>query len=747
MIIELQEKFLIFLDILGFNIRAKIIEEKLGVRKEKVRYDFIKVIDSKLNEIKNNFKIEGICKGHDDWILVISPISAEYPLDICFQIIFNIFNHNSGYGDEFKNIPLEIGIGTGCYDQWANFDGEKLITEQATIDFLKRHYLEHYHNYYKNQYSESIKSNFIILTKSAYRRLNSRDKEYFKLVAQKSLNIEYFVANLEEIRLLYKCNNFLNLIGIKESVLYSRIFRTYIKPLEYDDIIIKLRENRLIFITGTPEYGKTYSAVFLLWKYFMMGYNPKWFHGDEPLLRQSGREFLEQIENLMQSKQIIYFEDPFGKLEYEPRENLERNFATILDIHSNLDDIFIIITSREEIFKIFKSKVIRKEILEKLESRLFIKNESYNIIDRRNILETWAYEKDCKWFFEEKLKSFCIWKIYDKNNLPTPLSIENFVLATKKKNTKKELEIIIEEKSIESYIAFSNEIIRMSDEYKLFLLLVYLEPPLIYVQLEKYFNQLVGELNLKPHQDFQEIYQWFIEDKVIKTIYTTLEFSHPIYIKALEIALFTNIKSNNYFKKLLKPLLIFLSKNTHTVASVANIICPKYQIFENEIKNILFEIAENTLLNGKLALPLTRYFNVLPEDVRNLLIIISKTSDIPFEVATGVCSLFNRIPDDYKYQIIKNLIGKDQTIYFLPYAISKDFSTLSEENRQLLFEIIEKADELEYPGIAHDIFINLHLLPRDLRIQILENVPSSVKEKIIELNRQKDTRDELRFVL
>jgi len=287
----------------------------------------------------------------------------------------------------------------------------------------------------------------------------------------------------------------------------------------------------------------------------------------------------------------------------------------------------------------------------------------------------------------------------------------------------------------------------MSDEYKLFLLLVYLEPPLIYDQLEKYFIELVGKLNLKPHQYFQEIYQWFIEDKVIKTVYTTLEFSHPIYIKALDFALFTNIESNNYFNKLLKPLLFFLSTIKDTADSVANIICPNYQIFESEIKNILFEMAENTLLNGELALPLTRYFNVLPEGVRSLLITISETSDSPFEVAAGVCSLFENIPDDYKYKIIKNLIGKDGTIHFLTYAISKDFSTLSEENRRLLFEIIEKTDEQEYPEIAHDIFINLHLLPRDLIIQILENVPSFIKEKIIELNKEKDIRDELRFVL
>lgn len=49
---------------------------------------------------------------------------------------------------------------------------------------------------------------------------------------------------------------------------YQRIDDLYVAPLEYDEIKDALDKSRIVFITGTKEYGKTYTAIKLLWEYY-----------------------------------------------------------------------------------------------------------------------------------------------------------------------------------------------------------------------------------------------------------------------------------------------------------------------------------------------------------------------------------------------------------------------------------------------------------------------------------------------
>jgi hypothetical protein len=51
----------------------------------------------------------------------------------------------------------------------------------------------------------------------------------------------------------------------------------YVPPIEYDEINATLKTERIVFITGTKEYGKTFTAVRLLYEYFKEdGYHPRW---------------------------------------------------------------------------------------------------------------------------------------------------------------------------------------------------------------------------------------------------------------------------------------------------------------------------------------------------------------------------------------------------------------------------------------------------------------------------------------
>ncbi|MDY6966880.1 MAG: hypothetical protein SVM80_13105, partial [Halobacteriota archaeon] len=96
------------------------------------------------------------------------------------------------------------------------------------------------------------------------------------------------------------------------------------------------------------------------------------------------RKRLENINSELRSKNIIYFEDPFGKTKYERRESLERDIDTIIDSVRQTKDVFVIITSREEVFKEFEKEAISTTELKEFESRLNIKKPSYD------------YEKRCE---------------------------------------------------------------------------------------------------------------------------------------------------------------------------------------------------------------------------------------------------------------------------------------------------------------------------------------------------------------
>jgi len=66
------------------------------------------------------------------------------------------------------------------------------------------------------------------------------------------------------------------------------------------------------------------------------------------------------IEKYLKPHNIIYFEDPFGKTEYEVTadEGIIRNIASVIETVENTDDTYVIITSRDEVFMEFRRKII-----------------------------------------------------------------------------------------------------------------------------------------------------------------------------------------------------------------------------------------------------------------------------------------------------------------------------------------------------------------------------------------------------
>jgi hypothetical protein len=371
----MEESYLIWLDILGFGELATEVSEKTGVTERKIRSDFIQVIKEKIETLLNRHEIKGKNYGaRDDWILLVDSI------DSVFKSICEILDHNTQY-KKYEKIPLEIAVGLGTYDRWAKYTTKGLVIEESTVDFLKSKILGSYHNWYRqNHLGKSPTSTFIVITEEAYWKLERLDRktcqkiEYNELSARAAGEVcTFFVADMHAFQRRGKVFEFLEKIGLPRSGLYDRIDYVYVSPVEYGEIESALEMKRIVFITGTAEYGKTYTAVRLLWEYFNKGYEPLWIAGGEESERRDVRKRLEEIEKELKARSIIYFEDPFGKTKYECREGLEREIGRILDFVSNVEDAHVVITSREEIFKEFENEQLSSVELSDFEKRLNIK--------------------------------------------------------------------------------------------------------------------------------------------------------------------------------------------------------------------------------------------------------------------------------------------------------------------------------------------------------------------------------------
>ena len=376
-----KRKYVIHLDILGYEALAEEISEKTGVDSRKVRDEFIDVINEKIEPIKRKGIIIGKYEGSDNWILVTDS------LDNVFKGIFEILGHHTSYKG-YRKIPLEIAIGTEYFDKWARFDGKKLTREDSTIQFIKemlKRIINYYHKWYKRRYNESPKSTFIVFTESAYNDLEPLDKKICEeiIYQNEEETVRFFAADVNKFRKRGKVLEFLEKIGRSGSKRYGRINDVYVPPIEYDDIKRTLEEKGIVFITGTPEYGKTYTAVRLMWEYFNKGYEPRWIRGGEERERIWVREKLVDIGSELKPRHIVYFEDPFGKTKYESREDLEREIGTIINSIQQVEDVYVIITSREEVFKEFEKEKLSASELRAFENRMNIKNHLMIIREER----------------------------------------------------------------------------------------------------------------------------------------------------------------------------------------------------------------------------------------------------------------------------------------------------------------------------------------------------------------------------
>jgi hypothetical protein len=740
------KKYLVYVDILGFEELVKEIGASKGVEEREVRSKFIDVIKERIEVIETKGRIIGKQYGEsDDWLLVTDD------LDEVFWIISEILDHNTKYIG-YKKIPLEIGVGTAEFDRWAKFNGKDLIIENDTIKLLKKYILSHYRKWYKMNRGGRIKSTFVVLTEEQYEELEPLDKKMCKKIEHKVTEseeekkcIRFFVADVDKVILRGKMFDFLEKVGYPSSKLYGRIDDVYVPPAEYKDIQDALKEKKIVFITGTQEYGKTYTAVRLMWEYFKKGYEPCWIRGEEERERNIVRQRLEEIRIELKPNRIIYFEDPFGKTRYEKRESLEKEIGTIIKSIKNVKDSYVIITSREEVFKEFEKEKLSTVDVKEFEKRLNLLRPSYDYERRKEILSKWAESEGCIWYKDKRLRNLVLKSMEDDEVLSTPLRIKDFAFDTVNVDRKDQLEKKTREKSEEVAMVFSREIRNMTDDKILFLLFLFISNYFDINSMKEIYREMKDELNLAGAQKFDRILNWFNNDKI--TIGGYVEFSHPSYSGALKYLLVedgfpTRINEDIFSRLLLRlvekddvaedvvktiaryfneiteemrnKLLFRLSENDEVAGDVAEIVAENYNKLPENLQNLLFNFAEKREIAESVAWAIRKNLSALPrKDQKNLLFKLAENDEVAGDVAEIVAENYSRLPESLQ-NLLFNLAERDETASAVAHAVKDNFGWLPGEVRnELLFRLAEKDEAAE--DVALTITTNFHKLPKNIR--------------------------------
>ncbi|WXG46150.1 MAG: hypothetical protein WED05_05725 [Candidatus Atabeyarchaeum deiterrae] len=692
----MSEKYLIFLDIIGFQDLPREIAQATHVEEKKVRSDLIDTIEERLCAIEEKGEILGKTYLTDDWILVTDS------LDLAIKVVSEVLDHKTGYKD-YQSIPLEIGIGSGNYDRWAKFVGKDLICEEDTVKLLKTDIIKYYHRWYEKTHGSELKSTFVIITQSIYQEMEPLDRKMCQNVPylidrgtkKEKETIGFFVADVSGITRRGKVFEFLEKIGRKGSKLYDRIDYLYVPPVEYDAIKETLQKNKVVFITGTPEYGKTYTAVRLLWEYFNMTYEPIWRAGGERSERTETRKRMEDIGKELVPHRVIYFEDPFGSMEYEARESLERDIGGIVElVRKNQLDAYVIITSREEVFKRFKNEKVPLTDLGEFEKKLGIKRQSYDYKRRKDMLIRWAEAKACKWSDDTNLMELVLKSLENRAVLPTPLGIRDFVFSTVDVKDSRKLLEDLRVKSEETAKGFAKEIEKMPSYMMAFLIYPLVSFFKVDV-LRVLYRRLVEEVEMEEEPwTFENVLGWFKDDK-IDVSGEVVMFSHPSYGEAVRQLLSREDQLPQTRRDIIHKIPFMVLEQADFQPRVAEFVERDFSYLSKDLRNgLLLKLGEicrtknvtSMLIADHVSRAIAGNFGSLPDEVGNILFELSKYDISKCSVARSIISNYSNLPESVQV-LVFDLSGDSVSASTVADAIVQNFNNLPENVQDRLFEL------------------------------------------------------------
>jgi len=594
---------------------------------------------------------------------------------------------------------LEIAIGNGEYDRWAKFEGAELIVEKSTVEFLKTKIVQSYHNWYRRKHNnEPPTSTFVVLTSAIYDKLSPLDRdmchkiefEFQKDNAKKFMF--FFTSEVDRVQQKGKILEFLEKVD-KPSAWYSKIDRIFVPSNEYLDIIESVEKNNAVILVGDPEIGKTFTATRIMWKYYCRGYTPVWYSGSEIHQRMEMRQKMTDAE--IRENSVVYFEDPFGKVRLEDREELRRTIGNLFrkahDVHAK-----VIITSREEPFREFEKEKLSQTNLQAFSVEMNLMKPSYSKEKMEKILLNWATEFGCQWLQKKELKSFVIKETSEKLN--TPLSLKDFAFASKDCSDVKMISSFIKEKSKETKEAFAEEIAKMNREKVLFLSVIYILPVLKMNEIETIYYKTCKKFRLDPEiNSFEYLQKWF-ETKITSDPQKTgFEFTHPSYEEGL-IQSWNRIELKNLVLKILNELI--KDDNSVVRGSCGFRLIENFEeiSFKDEAKLLVDKIVHDKKAVARygVASAIGYYFSRLPKSLalRCLdTIAEDRNREIRAIAPKIIGEHFNKIPKQKSLKLISKSL-EDRAAWVRLSAVSSVMGNMEELPEEVVMTALTRCREL-----------------------------------------------------
>ena len=510
--------------------------------------------------------------------------------------------------------------------------------------------------------------------------------------------------------------NFIKRLGISESSRYAKIDELYVPPKEYEEIKIELEKERIVFISGLPEFGKTFTAVKLLWEWYKNGYHPKWEKGGDEMEREKVRQnFGTSIENLIPGT-IYYYEDPFGKNKYENQGGeLETKILQIIKDIRNTDNTYVIITTREDIFEEFKKQSLSKDILNQFEKRITSISHFYNSLQKEQMLLNYGIFHNCKWRNNPELKDFLFNKIKDDSILPTPLSIFNFSISSKNENTKESLISNLEIESQEIGRRFAYEVKLMNEKEKLFFTILFFNNLYSFCLILDNF----ADKNYQFSSEFHEIVNKFKNKKfdiiIKKGVGEVYYLIHPAYYKAWEY-----LKTDDEFIKIANKAIL----SSHHMGKYW-IWFDQFSLLSNELIKMIFEFSNDPKEASKLAKYIIYYYERLPKEIQELVLKCLYTSEknitkfdeiyVMDPLMNAIIESWSVLPNEVRQYVLK--YGGDSCCEFL----ITNWNSISLEEQNLFFLLLDNGRANE--KTLKEILLNYNFLPDNVKKTILILIP------------------------
>ena len=575
--------------------------------------------------------------------------------------------------------------------------------------------------------------------------------------------VELFLKKFQDLteqNLGIKILEFLKRINKVEKI-YLAMDDLFVAPKEYDKIKKILEDEKIIFIVGSPEYGKTYTAIHILLEYFRKkDSNYELIRMTFPENRNDGEtiEELNKIIIALKNKEILlYLQDPFGETKLiEPSEEFSKKLFELISSFKTQSKSRLIITSRSDLFKSVEDRIMGEA--KGVTTYLNLKTGSYDYERRKKILLNLSKFYECQWLENIESKNQILNWIKDSRILPSLLNMMNYALSTRRVRDIDELGRKIDIHSQSTPRWFADEIKLKSPEYMLFLSFPFIgdfEKDFVI----KNYNKLLKDLDNLHDFEFEKVQEKFEE---VVNVDDNVSFYHPSYFEALPYLFedknsgnpHTEIKNNFY--KVLKTI----SESELAFECVIPIV-ENYKNLPREGQILLFDLAKkydslpsltSIISNNPDSLPIsiiprlleTRlkfgnnsqgdgwiiepYFDKFPNDVKlTLLRTLSNYKDTGYQIIKHVCDHYNELPEEAK-QMLFDLYEDKKYYQSIANHVARNYLKLPEEVRRLL---IETTDYLysypeqhidNIPYFLESIADNFKNLPREVQ-DILRNVP------------------------